>query len=111
MKNPLRGEVYWYCPPKDMAPTPGVMYGDHPVLIISNDVHNRYSQSVNCVQISSKLKKSPVHVGITLTKPSHIQCEQMHTINKEYLDKLIGSVTKVTMNEVISKIKFQLSID
>lgn len=89
----------------------GVQGDDRPVLVISNNVFNMSSPAVNCLTITSVLKDSPVHVPVHLYQPSHIQCEQIHTIRKQNLVHYKGTVSENTLKEVKEKLKFQLNID
>lgn len=85
----------------------GVQSSGRPVLIVSNNRHNQWSSSVNCLSITSVLKDSPVHVSITLDVPSHIQCEQWHTIPKNELTEYIGVIPAIILSSVKEKIKIQ----
>ena len=88
----------------------GVQSGKRPVLIISNDIFNKRSYVVNCVSITGVLKDSPVHEPVFINKDSHIQCEQIHTINKDDLHEYIGAVPNSTMMNVKAKLRIQFDM-
>jgi mRNA interferase MazF len=89
----------------------GTQSGERPVLIISNDSFNNFSPSVNCVSITGVLKESPVHVPLHITKDSHIQCEQIHTVPKTELADFIGLVPASTLTNVKAKLRIQLDLN
>lgn len=104
MMNIKRGEVY--C--ADLDPVVGSEQGGiRPVLIIQNDVGNRYSTTVIVLAITSQTHKShlPTHVEVPagragLTKPSVVLAEQMRTLEKRRLKKHMGALTPEEMNLV-----------
>ena len=88
----------------------GVQAGDRPVLIISNNAFNKNSTVVNCVTITSVLKDSPVHVPLNVSRASHVQCEQIHTVTKDELSRYIGVVSNATLQDVKAKLRLQLGM-
>lgn len=79
--------------------------GHRPVLVISNDKNNKFSNVVNVVPMTTKMNKRnlPCHVEIWdyqkygLTAPSTIMVEQITTINKENLRYYMGEINDVDM--------------
>ena len=88
----------------------GVQSNDRPVFVISNNNFNSFSPVVNCVTITSQLKESPVHVPIHIIADSHIQCEQLHTVNKTELVDFIGMVSNSTLSSVKAKLRIQFDM-
>ena len=82
-----RGDVFY----ADLRPVVGSEQGGiRPVVIIQNDIGNRYSPTVICAAITSKINKAkmPTHVEIEagqdeLVKDSVILLEQIRTIDKK----------------------------
>lgn len=71
--------------------------GERPVLIVSNNKANEYSQVITIIPISSRVtkKKLPTHVKVEkcgLAKPSIVLAEQITSINKTQLLSKIGSI-------------------
>jgi len=73
--------------------------GIRPVLIVQNDVGNKYSPTVIVAAITSKINKAkmPTHIEIEgekhgLTKDSVILAEQIRTIDKRRLKEKIGHI-------------------
>lgn len=77
-----------------------------PVIIIQNDVGNKFSPTVIVAVITSKLTKAkmPTHVElhreIGLEKDSVILCEQLKTIDKQRLKKFYCKVNRDKMAEI-----------
>lgn len=85
-----------------------------PVLIISNDFNNCYSATVNIVPLTSKTKKKiPTHVSVNgygLEKESIALVEQITTIDKSKINKLIGHIdNSALLNEIVGAIIKQAS--
>lgn len=100
-----RGEMYY----ADLSPVIGSEQGGiRPVLIIQNDVGNKYSPTVIAAAITSQTTKNklPTHININssreygLVKDSVILAEQIRTIDKSRLKEKIGQVDPLTMNLV-----------
>lgn len=78
-----RGDIYY----ADLSPVVGSEQGGiRPVLIIQNDVGNRYSPTVICAAITSRMNKAklPTHIEIDsrrcqIMKDSVILLEQIRT--------------------------------
>lgn len=91
----------------------GEQGGYRPVLVIQNNVGNRYSPTVIVACITSKSKRDlPTHVHIPPKyagdKDSLILCEQIKTISKERLNRRIGSIS---MEDVDKTLLFSLGLD
>jgi len=110
-----RGDIFY----ADLSPVVGSEQGGvRPVLIIQNDVGNKYSPTVIAAAITSQINKAklPTHIEISaqeygLTKDSVILLEQIRTIDKQRLREKIGHLDDELMekvNEAIS-VSFGLS--
>ena len=102
--NIRRGDIYY----ADLSPVIGSEQGgQRPVLIIQNDVGNRYSPTVIAAAITSKMSKAklPTHIDIYadhvgLTKDSVILLEQVRTRDKRRLKEKIGHLDEPSMQRV-----------
>ncbi|MBR2350215.1 MAG: type II toxin-antitoxin system PemK/MazF family toxin [Clostridia bacterium] len=106
-----RGEIYY----ADLSPVVGSEQGGvRPVLIVQNDVGNKYSPTVIAAAITSKLNKAklPTHVELTessgLEKQSVLLLEQLRTIDKARLLARIGEVNPDTMRKVNNALMISL---
>lgn len=110
-----RGDVFY----ADLRPVVGSEQGGvRPVLIIQNDVGNKYSPTVICAAITSKLNKAklPTHIELEakkygLIKDSVILLEQLRTIDKQRLKERIGTIDKTRLPEVNEALSVSLGID
>lgn len=99
-----RGEIYY----ADLSPVVGSEQGGvRPVLIVQNDVGNRYSPTVIAAAITSQREKSklPTHIEIHaqncgLSKNSVVLLEQIRTIDKKRLKEKMGILDNGCMDEV-----------
>lgn len=99
-----RGDIFY----ADLSPVIGSEQGGiRPVLIIQNDVGNRYSPTVICAAITSQINKAklPTHIEVSchdysLTKDSVILLEQLRTIDKRRLREKIGFLDEGMMDKV-----------
>lgn len=99
-----RGDIYY----ADLSPVVGSEQGGlRPVLIIQNDVGNRYSPTVIAAAITSRMGKNrlPTHIDIHadkvgLAKDSVVLLEQIRTLDKRRLKEKMGHLDDRLMSEV-----------
>ncbi len=99
-----RGDIYY----ADLSPAVGSeQSGLRPVLIIQNDVGNKYSPTVIIAAITSQIQKAklPTHIELShsrypLTKDSVVLLEQIRTLDKLRLRERIGSLDELAMQKV-----------
>ena len=107
-----RGEIYY----ADLSPVVGSEQGGiRPVLILQNDIGNRYSPTIIVAAITSKTGKAklPTHIEVEgekfgLPKDSVILLEQLRTIDKKRLMEKLGGLNSYAMNKVESGLKVSL---
>ncbi len=110
-ENIRRGDIYY----ADLSPVVGSEQGGiRPVLIVQNDMGNRYSPTVIAAAITSRTGKAklPTHIEVTadvgpngttncgLAKNSVILLEQIRTIDKRRLKERMGTLDEQTMSQV-----------
>lgn len=108
-----RGDIYY----ADLSPVVGSEQdGIRPVLIVQNDLGNKYSPTVIAVAITTQNKaKLPTHIPIkksvsNLPKNSIILVEQIRTLDKSRLKNKIGCLDENTMLKVKEALKVSFSI-
>ena len=107
-----RGEIYY----ADLSPVVGSEQGGiRPVLIVQNDVGNKYSPTIIVAAITSKIDKAklPTHIeldGTThgLTKDSVVLLEQIRTIDKKRLKERLGALSPEAMKKVEEGLRISL---
>ena len=112
--NIKRGDIFY----ADLSPVIGSEQGGlRPVLIVQNDVGNRYSPPVIAAAITSKQTKAklPTHIyisgaGAGLSKDSVVLLEQIRTIDKTRLKEKMGHLDDVTMDDVDNAIQISFGI-
>ena len=113
--NIKRGDIYY----ADLSPVVGSEQGGlRPVLIVQNDIGNKYSPTVIAAAITSRTTKTklPTHIDILgsnvgLSKDSVVLLEQIRTLDKTRLKERMGHLDEARMlevNEAIS-VSFGLS--
>ena len=99
-----RGDIYY----ADLSPVVGSEQGGlRPVLIIQNDVGNKYSPTVIAAAITSKMEKNklPTHIDIYadsvgLARDSVVLLEQVRTLDKRRLKEKMGHLDDNVMRDV-----------
>ena len=99
-----RGELYY----ADLSPVVGSEQGGiRPVLVVQNDVGNKYSPTVIAAAITSQINKAklPTHIELSaidygLSKDSVVLLEQIRTLDKRRLKERIGELPLDTMKKV-----------
>ena len=112
MKIPKRGDI-WFA---DLGFHPGtsVQDGCRPVLVISNDLGNRFSDTINVLPMTRHLKRQdlPCHTQIDPEsigdrrqplETSMVLVEQVTTISKSVLKHYTGHVSDKAMEELIDQ--------
>ncbi|MFZ7119453.1 MAG: type II toxin-antitoxin system PemK/MazF family toxin [Eubacteriaceae bacterium] len=102
--NVKRGDVYY----ADLSPVIGSEQGGiRPVLVLQNNVGNKYSPTIIVSAITSQINKSklPTHIEINaaefgLSKDSVVLLEQIRTIDKKRLREKIGHLNDDVMDQV-----------
>ena len=102
--NVKRGDIFY----ADLSPVVGSEQGGcRPVLIVQNDIGNKYSPTVIAAAITSQINKAklPTHIEISaleygLMKDSVILLEQIRTIDKKRLREKIGHLDEELMEKV-----------
>lgn len=99
-----RGDIFY----ADLSPVVGSEQGGvRPVLVVQNDVGNKYSPTVIAAAITSRINKAkmPTHIELSandygLNKDSVILLEQIRTIDKRRLREKIGKLDTDMMDRV-----------
>ena len=111
-----RGDIYY----ADLSPVVGSELGGvRPVLIIQNDVGNKYSPTVIAAAITSQIGKAklPTHIeimaqnGYGLNKDSIVLLEQVRTIDKRRLKEKMGHLDTDAMNRVNEALSVSFGLD
>ena len=109
-----RGEIYY----ADLSPVVGSEQGGiRPVLIVQNDVGNRYSPTVIAAAITSQRDKTklPTHIELSaqscgLQKDSIVLLEQVRTLDKKRLKERMGELPPDTMQSVDSALSISFGL-
>lgn len=110
-----RGDIFY----ADLSPVVGSEQGGiRPVLIVQNDVGNKYSPTVIIAAITSQINKAklPTHIELPgdeygLSKNSVILTEQVRTIDKRRLKERIGHLDDILMTNIDDALKISFGID
>ena len=114
MNTIRRGDIYY----ADLSPVVGSEQGGlRPVLIIQNDIGNRYSPTVIAAAITSRVGKTrlPTHIDIYasqvgLAKDSVILLEQIRTLDKRRLKEKMGHLDDRVMDTVNTAIAISFGL-
>ena len=112
--NIKRGDIYY----ADLSPVVGSEQGGlRPVLIVQNDVGNKYSPTVIAAAITSRMGKTklPTHIDVPglevgLAKDSVILLEQIRTLDKRRLKEKMGHLDEETMRGVNNAIQVSFGL-
>lgn len=110
-----RGDIYY----ADLSPVVGSEQGGvRPVLIVQNNVGNKFSPTVIAAAITSQINKAkmPTHIEIDandygLSKDSVILLEQVRTIDKKRLKERIGHLNEHLMDKVNEAIEISFGLE
>ena len=99
-----RGDIYY----ADLNPVVGSEQGGiRPIIVLQNDVGNRYSPTIIAAATTSKLFKAklPTHIELSkdetpLPKDSVVLLEQIRTIDKSRIKEKIGEIPPELMQQI-----------
>jgi len=114
MLSVKRGDIYY----ADLSPVVGSEQGGiRPVLIIQNDVGNKYSPTVIAAAITSRMGKTklPTHIDVYaeragLARDSVVLLEQVRTLDKRRLREKMGRLDEEIMSEIDNAIAVSLGL-
>ncbi|MBQ4136559.1 MAG: type II toxin-antitoxin system PemK/MazF family toxin [Clostridia bacterium] len=109
-----RGDIFY----ADLSPVVGSEQGGlRPVLIVQNDIGNKYSPTVIAAAITSQIGKTklPTHIDVFadrygLAKDSVILLEQIRTIDKKRLKEKMGHLDDALMSRVDDAISISFGL-
>ncbi len=109
-----RGDIFY----ADLSPVIGSEQGGvRPVLVVQNDVGNKYSPTIIISAITSQINKArlPTHIEINapdfgLPKDSVVLLEQIRTIDKKRLREKIGKFDEDMMRRVDEALRISIGL-
>ena len=107
-----RGDIFY----TDLDPIIGSEQGGiRPVLVVQNNVGNKYSPTIVVLPLSSAKKHDlPTHIHICgskmLPKKSIVLAEQIRTIDRNRLLRYVGSVGLEIMEKVDRAVKISIGV-
>ena len=109
-----RGDIYY----ADLSPVIGSEQGGvRPVLIVQNDIGNKYSPTVIAAAITSRQSKTDLstHIEVNandcgLAKDSVVLLEQVRTIDKRRLKEKMGALQSSDMNKINNAISISMGL-
>lgn len=108
-----RGDVFF----ADLDPVLGSEQGGiRPVLVVQNNIGNRYSPTLVVLPLSTAKKNYlPTHIHIcgskSLPRDSIVLAEQIRTIDRYRLREYVGSIDKEIMVEINRAMKISIGVD
>ena len=113
--NIKRGDIYY----ADLSPVIGSEQGGvRPVLIVQNDVGNKYSPTVIAAAITSQQFKTklPTHISVDaavcgLSKNSVVLLEQIRTHDKQRLREKMGNLPENDMSRINNALSLSVGLD
>jgi len=113
--NVRRGDIFY----ADLSPVVGSEQGGvRPVLIVQNDVGNRFSPTVIAAAITSQRAKAhlPTHIMLNaettgLARDSIVLLEQIRTIDKHRLKERMGRLDHASMSQIDQALSISFGLD
>lgn len=112
-----RGEIYFANLGDSSCNLNSEQEGFRPVLILQNDIGNKYSPTVIVACLTSKLYKNkiPTHVILSATDydlncDSLVLCEQIKTIDKKRLRNKMATINLLDQQKIDRAIKLSLGL-
>lgn len=106
-----RGDIYYVN--RAGATTGSEQTPGRPAIIVSNDMNNTYSSTIEVVYLTTQPKKDlPTHVTIrSSTKQSIALCEQINSVDVSRIGEFVSICTDQEMESVDTALMISLGID
>ena len=106
-----RGQIYYIR--TSYAEEGSEQRGDRPAVIVSNDVNNQHSETIEVVYMTTQPKHDlPTHVYIrSALRPSTVLCEQICTVSKQRAGELIGELTATELQSIDNALAISLGLN
>ncbi len=108
-----RGQI-WYA---NLDPVKGSEQGGYrPVLVVQNNVSNKFSPTTIIAIITSRTTKANLPTQYWLNSAcglpckSMVECEQVRTIDKTRFTRLVGTLRKTDMAEIDKRLMISLGL-
>ncbi len=112
-----RGEIYFANLGDSNSNLNSEQEGFRPVLILQNDIGNKYSPTVIVACMTSKIYKNkiPTHVFISgenynLNCDSLVLCEQIKTLDKKRLRQKMATIKETDQHRIDRAVKLSLGL-
>ena len=95
-----RGQIWWM---RDNSPiyNEHVQGGTRPIIIISNDLANRFSNNLTVIPCTSAEKKDmPTHIKFEINGPSTALCEMITTVPNKNLMNYVGTCDEELLRKI-----------
>lgn len=110
-----KGDMFY----ADLTPVVGCEQGGiRPILIVQNDIGNRYSPTVIVAAITSRIEKNPLPTHIRLCSQQYglrqnslVLLEQVRTIDRSRLREYIGHLNDLHMQQVNEALAVSFGLD
>ena len=110
-----RGDIFY----ADLSPVVGSEQGGvRPVLVVQNDIGNKYSPTVIVAAVTSQINKAkmPTHIELSaneygLSKDSVVLMEQIRTIDKKRLKEKIGHMDEELQCSIDEALKISFGLE
>ena len=107
MLSVKRGDIYY----ADLSPVVGSEQGGiRPVLVLQNDIGNKYSPTVIVAAITSQINKSKLPTQFGIARDSVILLEQLRTIDKKRLREKVCHIDSENMKKIDYALKVSLGL-
>lgn len=109
-----RGDIFY----ADLSPVIGSEQGGiRPVLVVQNDIGNKYSPTIIVAAITSQINKAklPTHFELDgneygLMKDSVVLLEQVRTIDRKRLKEKVGHLDEDQMEKINNALEISLGL-
>lgn len=104
-----RGQIWWLLDTKNYQDS--VQGGNRPVIIVSNNINNRYSSNITVIPCTSKEKADlPTHIIFDIETKSTALVEGIQTVSINQLSRYIGTCDQDIMNRIDKALKIALDL-
>ena len=105
-----RGDIVYLKNSAYLQATGHIQGGFRPMLVVSNDIGNKYSKIFICVPLTTNKARVDFPTHVLINENSVALCEQLFTINQNAIDRIVGHVSGKEMRKLNNCLMVSLGV-
>lgn len=105
-----RGDIVYLKNSAYMESIGHIQGGYRPMIVVSNDIGNKYSNLVICVPLTTNKSRLDFPTHVLINGTSVALCEQLFTVNQHSIDRVVGHASGKEMRALNNCLMVSLGV-